>query len=67
MDRISAGDRFSEGDIADRILSEPYKVKFIRATESGREVLRLIIPDAAGNLERDLMEPAYARQYAGLV
>jgi len=41
-------------------------VRFINATECGRPVLRLIIPDRAGTLDKDTMDPVFARQYENL-
>ena len=67
MDRIKSGDRFVDGQIADHILCEPYKVKFVRAEENGRAVLRIILPDPEGNLDREVMERVYASQYDSLI
>lgn len=66
MAEIREGRRFVDGEIADRILCEPYKVKFVRAEENDREVLRIIIPDAEGNLDPETMDRIYARQYDDL-
>jgi hypothetical protein len=63
VDHIKEGRRFVDGEVADRILCEPYKVKFVRAEESGREVLRIIVPDARGSLDPETMDRAYARQF----
>lgn len=39
------------------ILSDGYKVKFIKAIENDREVLRLILPDKMGELEESKLQP----------
>lgn len=66
MDRIKSGDRFVDGQIADRILREPCKVKFVLAEDGDRAVMRIILPDPEGNLDREVMEGVYAIQYDAL-
>ncbi len=61
--QIAAGMRFVEGELYDDLLCAPFKVKFIRAIECGREVLRMIVSDEAGNLDREVMDPSFAQQY----
>jgi hypothetical protein len=60
---IESGKKFHDGDIADEIIQHPYQVKFIEAEEGSRPVLRVILPDADGNLEQEDMAPDYAAQY----
>ena len=49
---------FDYGDIA-----QGYRTRFIHAVEGGRPVLRLIVPDVAGILERETMDLMFAKQY----
>lgn len=64
VDQIRKGKSFETGRDYDEIATLP--TRFIRAEECGRTVLRLIIPDRAGTLDREGMDPAFARQYENL-
>lgn len=63
-DRVKAGDRFGEGVVAKDILGGGMKVTFISAVECGRPVLRVILPDPAGNILKSKMQKKWkAAQY----
>jgi len=40
---------------------------FVEATECDRPVLRLVVPDKNGSLDKDTMDPLFAKQYTELV
>lgn len=61
---LKAGVRLEPGREYDEILHD-YKVMFAWAVESGRRVLRAILPDKEGNLERGNIAEPYARQWEG--
>ncbi len=63
IDRVKKGKKFKVGVSYKGILTNNYKLKFIKAQESERDVLRLIFPDEAGNLDLVDMEESYQRQY----
>jgi hypothetical protein len=65
VDRVKDGEKFSAGQIVEGIADNGYKIKLVGAIEDGRPVLRLIIPEANGNLDEDKMTPDYRRQYEG--
>jgi len=44
-------------------IARGYRTKFTHAGEDGRPVLRLIVPDVAGTLERETMDLMFAKQY----
>jgi len=56
LDRV---DPIEEDVLYERIFSVP--VKFVRRVETGREVMRVILPDANGDYE-DSEDPRYAGQ-----
>ncbi len=62
VDLVKAGERFHDGQEATAIIQN-FKVKLFEATESGRKVLRIILPDKHGNLDKNTMEELYAKQY----
>jgi len=64
VDQIKEGKVIQTGVDYTEIANLP--TRFIRATECGRPVLRLIIPDRAGTLDKDTMDPMFARQYDNL-
>jgi len=65
--QIKAGKKFKHGDRADEVIRSAidieYQVMFVNAVEGGRNVLRVIFPDAAGNLEPQDMDPEYGHQH----
>lgn len=62
VDRVRAGEVFRTGvDYKD--IARGYKTRFIDATEGGRPVLRLVVPDVSGNLEKETMDLQFAKQY----
>lgn len=64
VNQIEKGTRFQEDLAYDNILGMGYKVKFIKAQECDREVLRMILPDKEGRLDLVDMDEPYQGQYA---
>lgn len=62
---VKKGRYFKDGQVVDDLLQDGFKVKFVKVDEGGREVLRVILPDPQGNVEKDAMDEAYAAQYQG--
>jgi len=61
--RIQDGEKFEEDTDYEGVIKN-FKIRFLLAVENSRNVLRLIFPDAEGNLDRDKMtDPLYKRQY----
>lgn len=56
------GLRFKDGEVSDKVLAD-YKVKFIKRIESGRPVLRVVMPTEDGKLEQEELTGEYAAQY----
>ena len=63
VELIEGGARFPPGDESDVVLKKGYRVRFVGATECGREVLRVILPDKDGRLDAEFADPEYAKQY----
>ena len=61
-DRIKAGEKFEEGKDYDGIIVG-FKVRFVERTETRRQVLRVILPDKDGNLDRDKVKDDFAKQW----
>jgi hypothetical protein len=59
---IEEGEKFEPGKRYSRVIRN-FDVAIISASESGRQVLRIILPDPNGNLDRGSMQDVYARQY----
>lgn len=62
VERIEEGEVFVDGQVAEGII-ENFSVKFIEVEENGRKVLRIILPDEKGRIERDKISKKYAIQY----
>ena len=62
VDQIKAGKKFQAGDKAFDIINN-YPVTFIDAIELERKVLRIILPDPAGTLDKDEMDEPYFKQW----
>jgi hypothetical protein len=60
------GVTYQDGDVAENIAGNNYKVKFIKVQEAGRDVLRMIIPDVEGNLDVEDITGVYRHQYCDL-
>ncbi|MFX1704980.1 DUF4262 domain-containing protein [Chitinophaga sp. CC14] len=58
VENIKAGTKYEPGNSYEGVLSGGYKIGIINSVESGRAVLRVIIPDENGTLE----DPRYANQ-----
>jgi hypothetical protein len=66
-DRVKAGEKFvAEQTVAD-VLANDLLVKLIEATEGGRQVLRVILPDKKGKVEFAEISEPYVKQYEGCV
>jgi hypothetical protein len=64
VDEVKAGRVFSAGTTASGIIRD-FDVGFADATEGGREVLRVVIPDPEGRTARGEIGEAYRVQYEG--
>lgn len=64
VERVKAGERFKAGDVCEALWTsedhKSYNVTFIDAIESGRKVLRVVIPDLHGNLTLAALQAAEA-------
>ena len=56
---MNCGMRFRPGDRCPDVANAHMDVGFLAAHESGRDVLRVILPDAEGNLDLEFMDPIY--------
>jgi hypothetical protein len=63
---VKAGETFGSGQRLDQILRGGLLVKLVAATECGRPVLRIILPDRAGKLDLGEIDEPFARQYGDL-
>lgn len=62
--RVRDGEVFESGMLVSDVLEGGYKITFIDATECGRPVLRVILPDPKGNLLPSQMQKKWkAAQY----
>ena len=64
-DRVKAGERFEAGLQVARVAARGYKVRLVAAREGDRDVLRVVIPDAEGNLTPARLSGTYLLQYVG--
>ena len=64
VERIEKGEKFEPGMIVSKVVKN-YNITFAYATENGRLVLRLILPDKDCNLKEEDMDPKYALQWRG--
>lgn len=65
VDRIKDGDKFIAGVDYDGVIKN-FKVRFVDAIENNRPVLRLILPDQHGHLDREAMTDDFDCQYEGI-
>lgn len=65
VDRIKEGWTFLPGKDYDGVIRS-FKIRIMAATENDRNVLRVILPDPDGELDKDKMAKEYATQYEGL-
>lgn len=65
VDLLKSGTELLHGVDYSRIV-DGYSVRFVRAIESGRPVLRMIIPNSDGKLDRDQMAGLFATQWEGV-
>ena len=61
-DRVKAGEKFGSGQKLDQVLRGDMLVKLVAATECGRPVLRIILPDRQGKLDLGEIAEPFARQ-----
>ena len=61
-ERVKHGAKFRPGDRAENIIKGA-TVKFIHAVEDNRSVLRVILPDRQGKLDKEAMEDRFQIQY----
>lgn len=66
VDRVKAGEVFVSGDVLEGVLGGGYKVRLVSAVEGGRFVLRVVLPDPAGNLEPAEQDEDFRLQHEGL-
>lgn len=59
------GKAFQHGDRSSRVIGNNFDVIFAKTTESGRDVLRIILPDAAGNLAESEQDEYFQKQWTG--
>jgi hypothetical protein len=58
--KLQVGEEYSE------VIGNSYKVTFAKAKECGREILRIILPDQYGYMQKnEPMDEAFATQYEG--
>lgn len=63
VDKIKDGQKFQAGKCYPNIIAN-YDVSFILAAENGREILRVILPDTEGNLNKEDIHERFAIQYS---
>lgn len=63
-DRARKGERFEAGMVSHEILRN-MPVTFAYAVECWRRVVRVILPDPQGSVDRDTMDSKYAMQWDG--
>ncbi len=64
VDLIKEGRRFQSGERSSEAING-YDVAFAKATEKGRNILRVILPAADGILDRDKMTDGWELQWEG--
>lgn len=66
VENIKRGKKYESGKCYGDILNNGYKLRFIEATQGGRRVLRVILPDRKGKLHKNLMQKEFQIQYNGI-
>lgn len=66
IERIKEGERYKHEDILEGILGGGYLIKLVEAVESGRLVLRAIIPDEEGHFDKEDLKEPWIHQYEGV-
>lgn len=64
VDLLKKGQRFEHGDSSAGIM-KGYDVLFARAEETGRELLRMILPDKKGSFDEHKMSGGLGEQWKG--
>jgi uncharacterized protein DUF4262 len=67
VNRLAEGERYSAGAVLEGILKDGFLVKLVPAKECGRDVLRVILPDPEGKVDREDMAEPWVQQYADLL
>lgn len=62
---IKEGRKYSDGEVisGDKIISGDFSLRFLKKKENGRDVLRVIFPDPAGNIDYENIDPLYKKQW----
>ena len=66
VDRVKKGERFVAGMHVSGLMAK-YEVLLIQTTESGRSVLRVILPDKDGKLDRATLTGIFGAQFEDLL
>jgi YD repeat-containing protein len=64
IEQIKKGRRFKPGETSNEIITD-FDVMFAAAKESGRDVLRIILPGPNGKVEEGKMDEPWAAQWEG--
>ena len=64
-DLVKSGKTYKDGDLSDDVLHD-LPVKFVAVEIDGVSMLRMILPDKEGNVERDKMAYRYSLQYSDI-
>ena len=62
VDHVKNGGKFPDGEVVYEIVKN-YPVKMFAVSESGRNVLRIILPDDDGKVENKVMSKPFKYQY----
>jgi hypothetical protein len=60
---VKEGKKYEKDKVYTDVLDDGYPVTFIEVTETGRNVLRMIVPDKNKNLKEQFMDELYRKQY----
>jgi len=63
VERVRAGESLQPGRVLHDVI-RGLPVRLIRARECGRDVLRVVLPDPSGSIERERMSEPWCDQYA---
>lgn len=65
-ERIKAGEKFHHGQRVEKVIGNNLQILLHEAIETGRPVLRIILPDKEGNLDANTLTDVFKNQYADL-
>lgn len=63
VELIEDGRIFEEDEVASGVIGNDYQVTFKKVREGNRQVMRVIMPDASGILDKDELYGMYKNQY----